>query len=211
MNAPVQQYLDMAGAELKRDLSQFFTPSDLAEELWRWSGLARRTQPLRILEPSCGRGALIEPLRRLGVPVASIVAYDADPENVRVTRELLDREGLGDRSTVILGDFTTADVGRFDAACINTPFENDQDIEFAAKVTKCCTWTFGIFPTRMQHSAGRREFWEWTDVIRERVLCERPRFGGTMQGMTDFVLWELRRRKAKRKPGEPSTVAKEWF
>ncbi len=211
----IQPYLEgIEGAELRRDASQFYSPAWLAELLWRWMlcryELAGRSEPLRVLEPAAGRGALILPLFTLGIPVAKIVAYDIDTDNVKRLHELLAPTGI-DYEVRARNFLADPEPGRFDISCLNPPFEDNQDIDFASRVLDCCTYAGGIFPARIEHSEGRAAFWRMTNPRRKMVLSKRPQFGGEHSPMTDFVLLDLERRKTVRRPGEASTTAIEWY
>jgi predicted RNA methylase len=207
MNAPVQQYLDIEGAQLKRDLSQFFTPPDLAERLWLWAWHDRAPpHEARILEPSAGRGALVRAmLWRHFARAGHALAFDVDPENIAELHRL--QESASGALEVRQADFLASPVVEgFDLAVMNPPFENDQDIMFLEQACLWCPRAVSIAPARIEHSEGRSEFWRWHDVRRKVILEKRPRFGGHTTGATDFVILELERRRHARLQGVPSAV-----
>ena len=72
----------MGVGELDRERSQFFTPADLALKVWRWAVFQQGRPRMHVLEPSAGRGALIEPMIANGWPWGGVVACEIDPVNV---------------------------------------------------------------------------------------------------------------------------------
>lgn len=209
---PVQPFMPgFEAEERRRDLSQFYTPPWLAERVWRWMWRPS-TCPLRVLEPSAGRGALIKPLFTLGIAVEHISAYDVDPGNV-VALEQLAAETRAPM-TVRARDFM-ADVDllgeRFDLSCMNPPFESNQDVQFIERVCQVCTSVAAVCQARIVHSAGRAEFWRWHDIRREAVLIERPQFGGDFSPATDFVVLDIVRRARARLQGEACALKREWW
>lgn len=198
------------GEQRRRDLSQFYTPPELAERVWRWMRPAYSPAPLRVLEPSAGRGALISPLFTLSIPVAKLVAYEVDPVNVDALNTLLAPTGLD--FEVRFADFTAdAAPGSFDLAVINTPYEDGQDVDFAERCCRVCTWVGGIFPAGILYSDARAAFWRWHDIRRAAYLSKRPHFGGEYSAQTDFCVLDLARRTTARKQGEASTTSTEWW
>jgi len=199
----------MESEQRRRDLSQFFTPPDLARKLWRWA-VAPATRPLRILEPSAGNGALIRPLRELAIPVQSLVAYEVDPMHCATLAELVNRDQLP--AEIRQEDFLAAsDPGSFDISVLNTPYEDGQEIAFAERVLQCSTRLCGVFRAAIIYGDERYEFWRWTDITRFKALSNRPHFGGDDSAKSDFVLMELRRRRAPRPDGEDITVSFGWW
>jgi len=196
-----QQFLAMPGAELRRDLSQFFTPPELAVRLWDWAVHRSKVPRPRILEPSAGRGALLRAAFESEHPPAHAVAYDVDPDNVAVLRELAERYPID----VIEGDFLASEIDvedGFHFALMNPPFEDGQDVAFIEHACKRSPCAFSVAQARIEFSEGRSEFWAWHDAPNKVVLETRPRFGGHSQGMTDFVLLHTLRRHRRRERGE---------
>ncbi len=198
----------------RRDLSQFFTPPWLAERAWRWV-LRPAARPLRILEPSAGNGALIRPLRTLGVSVHSLVVYEIDPVHVGTLATLVASQGL---PAVIHAESFLADPapGRFDACVMNPPYEDDQDTAFLEHALKCCPRVVGILRAGILFGQARHDFWRWHDIRRQANCSARPDFGGadaenSKGAKGDYVVLELERRRHARKQGEASTVNVEWW
>lgn len=199
-------------AERQKALSQWYTDPELAERTWRWMVRAHSAQRVSVLEPSCGRGALIRPLFTLDVPVRRLVAYDIDSDNAATVAAMLAPTGLDFevRALDFLRDIRDDDE-RFDVCVMNPPYEDNADIAFAERALERCTWVAGIFAARMLFSETRAAFWRWTDIRRAAILSKRPKFGGGFSPMTDFAVLELARRATARKQGEASTTATEWW
>ena len=197
--------------ERQKALSQWYTPAGLAERSWRW--MLRdvpHAEPLSVLEPSCGLGALITPLFTLSVPVRRLVAYDIDDRNAATVAAKLAPTGLD--FEVHARDFLAADDGeRFDVCLQNPPYENNLDVAFAERALERCTRVAGIYAVRILFAQERKAFWKWTDIRRLVVLSSRPRFGGGFTPMTDFCVMELARRQHARRQGEPSAAETEWW
>jgi predicted RNA methylase len=208
--APVQQYLAMDGAELRRDLSQFFTPAWLAERVWTWAWKSTQAHRMRVLEPSAGRGALIR--ATLNDPATSrpayVCAFDVDPSNIAALEELRQSPAAaGCRFDVRFESFIAADIDeRFDLALMNPPFEDNQDVAFIEAASAHADRAVSICPARIEFSEGRSDFWRWHDITRKVVLEKRPRFGGHTTGQTDFIVLEMVRRAAARKQGEANAM-----
>ena len=197
-------------AERQKALSQWYTPADLATRVWRWTCRdVPHSMPLSVLEPSCGRGALITPLFTLSIPVCRLVAYDIDSENAAHVAAMLAPTGLD--FEVHARDFRMHDGETFDLCVQNPPYENNLDVEFAEIALDRCKRVVGIYAVRMLFSQERGAFWKWTDIRRLVVLSSRPRFGGGFTPMTDFCVMELARRQHARKQGEPSAAETEWW
>lgn len=197
--------------EQRRDLSQFYTSPELAIRLWRWMWEAHaQDEPITVLEPSAGRGALLRAMIELEVPVDRVVAYDIDQLNTTYLAiafrntfpafEVRGRDFLAD-----------PEPGEFDFAVVNTPFEDNQDVAFADRYLRVARVCGGIFASRILHSEGRAEFWRWTDIYRMVVLSRRPHFGGQHSARTDFCLLDLRRRAFARRQGQPTITQMEWW
>lgn len=115
------QGAEVSGAveNLKQKYQFFETPEDLAADM-----VSRlRLQPgERVLEPSAGRGRLVEPCMRAGAHVTAIEIWDA---NIPFLVKLLPT------SNVITADFLDAgsyDGVGVDAVAMNPPFSNKQAI-----------------------------------------------------------------------------------
>jgi len=105
----------MAGEVIddKKKFQQFYTPPEVVKIV---RDLAGPITDAVVLEPSAGRGALVE-----GIPKSQVRCCELDPEN----REYLLNEGY----TLVGDDFMEFDPGyMFDVILANPPFTNNQDI-----------------------------------------------------------------------------------
>jgi len=110
---------DSAAARKAR--GAFFTPPAVTAFLAEW---AIRSASDRVLEPSCGDGAILQAvahrLDNLGDPVP-LRAFELHEETASVARQLL--AGLGQAGTVEVGDFlATTATPAFDAVVGNPPY-----------------------------------------------------------------------------------------
>lgn len=194
----------MEGEARDPALSQWFTPPDLAERVATWALKGfEGVQKVKLLEPAAGDGALIWPALRTG-QVLSVTAFEIDPMHVA----RLVRPPIGPRDDVRCEDFmAAADIGQHHLALCNTPYEDGQDVAFAAKCFKHAYRVVGIYPARMLHSQGRAEFWRTTHICRMAILSWRPSFGGGT-GQTDFVVMDLQSILA---PGDRKPTQLEWW
>lgn len=202
-----QGWLPGMEAEQRRlDLSQWYTPEDLAQHLWAWTRKNLGVQPLpwyptRVLEPAAGRGSLIAPITG-----CTVKAYDADPGNV----EHLRSKGIDAECKDFLA---VAPKERFTVVLQNPPYEDDQDVDFIVHALDFAPVTTGIFRAALLNTQGRFEsLWKWHDPTRIVFLRGRPKFGGDGSPKSDFNVFEIRRRSSPREPGEqfsPSSI--EWW
>lgn len=200
-----------------REHSQFYTPPWLAERVAQWCLLFPHN---RVLEPAAGRGALITALDTQAAKgpyphLLNIEAWDIDPVNWQALYQL-DLNPVT-RLRVTCGNFLGVPEGEcassaaFDFALMNPPYEYNQDVDFITRALDYCPKVIGIFQSRIVHSAGRAEFWRWTDIRRLAFLSDRPHFGGPHSAKTDFIVLDVVRRKHRRKQGEASAGSIEWW
>jgi SAM-dependent methyltransferase len=114
----------------------FATPESVATTVAEKAGLYRRTEqePLRILEPSAGTGALIAAARGAHTALQPhIRAVEIERDRARGLAVL----GIADR--VISGDFlelSPEQVGTFDRILMNPPFDGGRDIDHVRHAVK---------------------------------------------------------------------------
>ena len=195
-----------------RALSQLFTPVDLAARIWEWSGAARASRPLRVLEPSCGSGNLIAGMLEAGVTPGHLLALDIDPRMVAFTVARFEATGLrfGARCVDFLERDWELPAHRFDLAVMNPPYEGNQATAFCARALELCDRVIAILLADCFYTAGRLQFWREHAVHRRVNLSFRPKFGAE-GGQINSVVLELRKRRHVLELGEPQTVHEEWW
>ena len=183
-----QPYLPkLENVEKRRpELSQWFTPSSVAERLWEFA--CRDGYPGSVIEPAAGRGALIRPLLEQDAR-ARVVAYEIDP--VHADEMWLE---FGDRVEVRCQDFLAHDVPKnFDLCLMNPPYENNQDVAFILKGLDVADRVAGVFRADVFHSQGRCErLWDaGVYVVRGARARSRWKFGGNHSPSKNYVALEL--------------------
>lgn len=198
--------LVLPGVDIKqstKDLSQWFTAPELAQKVADWSDDVVKIGS-RVLEPSVGNGALLEPLH---VPWRKLLvtAFDIDPDccdRVRVRFPDVD---------VRCEDFMHVDRGptfSFDATIMNPPYEEGNDGLFVERAMSVSDAVVAVVRTvalngddRYKRVWSRVERGEWV-LAGLRFLVNRPKFiAGEHVGerskdgaKADFVVVKLRRR-----------------
>lgn len=185
------------------ELSQWYTEPKLAAAVWQWAN--RYEQPVSVLEPAAGRGALIKPIAVHPYQCREVVAIDIDPVNCRTLR-LVARGGdrPGQSWHVRHQDFlraycTPLDGPMFDLGLTNPPYEDGRAEAFVLHALTVCKRVVGIFKAAILFGDERyRTLWAQAVTTREVRLATRPSFGigasGSKGGMTDFVVLEIVRR-----------------
>jgi predicted RNA methylase len=157
------------------ELSQFFTPMWLARRAMRWI-----PPSARILEPSAGRGNLIDGWLRAAGPEAErrVTAVEKDPRFYELLRRRFPRAHL------YCGDFLEwlPTSGRWDAAPMNPPYEGGQDASHVAHALELVDRVVAIVKSDFEYSAARdRVLWSRARVVRRALIVDRPDFGETME------------------------------
>lgn len=205
---PQQQWLLAEDQQRRLDLSQFYTPSHLAERMWEWASRPGRPHE-RVCEPSAGRGSLILPMYGRNCP-SELVAYDVDPLNVKrlnMIATVTDASRTQAEATVNAAegwagesipmrrpahpklevrarDFCAdLDPGRFDLVVMNPPYENNQDVEHIDHALNHAPLAIVLVRSAIVHGQGRfRNFWRHVDIRRRANLVERPEFSVPVDG-----------------------------
>jgi methylase of polypeptide subunit release factors len=201
--------LDEVAPRIDREnLSAWFTPGALARRMVAWCGDVRSFD--RVLEPSTGRGSLVEAIReRSDLP--RITAHELDPRSVVWLR------GLDfPRVDVVEGDSLAAPApaARYDLAVMNPPYEDGQDGLFLEKAMDESDRVVAL--VRLVALAGQeryRRVWSRVGEGREwsmpglAILSARPDFGGDDGAKADFAVVKLSRLPAY----DSGRTAVEWW
>ncbi len=145
----------------------YYTPAPIAEYLASW---AVRTEADRVLEPSCGDGAIVEPAARLLGTGGELIAIELFPEEAAKARS---RGASATR--VIAGDvfqwwMANEPDGSFDAVIGNPPFIRYQDFPEAYREPAFNLMRAeGLNPTRLANA------WLPFVVLATRALREDGR------------------------------------
>jgi len=164
--------LEIGGTSSAPDItrSQWFTDPNLARRIVAWA-LRGYEKPLRILEPSAGRGALCIP-----VPwPRSVVAYEIDP---RWEDELWDTSSVAE---VRVENYLSSPrpATRYDLAITNPPYERGQDGQFLGRALDDCDRVVALIRTAALQGKRRFELvWSRCRMTRLVLLDPRPRFVG---------------------------------
>lgn len=187
-----------AGPEPDRALSAWHTPPALAQALVDLAGgfltasqaVRPRPEPLRILEPSAGSGALVRALlgRTAGYELR-VTACEIDP---RFEDALC---SLSDRVDVEIVDYIArpAPTERYHLAVTNPPYSGGEEVHHIAKLMDECERVVALLPARSLHGRERHErIWSRCEPggawhLRDVVHCiARPKFSD--QGGKDEVV-----------------------
>jgi predicted RNA methylase len=197
-----QLALDATGPEPDRALSAWHTPPELARALVDLAGgfltasrtVCPRPEPLRILEPSAGSGALVRALlgRTAGYELR-VTACEIDP---RFEDALC---SLSDRVDVEIVDYLArpAPAERYHLAVTNPPFTGGEETEHLAKLLDESERITALLPARSFHGRARYErVWSRCEpgggwFLRDKVHCKaRPKFSDE-GGKDEIVLVHL--------------------
>lgn len=206
---------DVMKPRINRDeLSQWFTPPDLAARVVRWCGDVRRFD--RILEPSAGCGRLLDAVRDVTAQ-PQLVAHELDP----AWAATLEQSFFADqRTTVVHGDYLAAPApeARYDLCLSNPPYEGGQDGAFIEKAMDESDRVVAIL--RLVALAGQeryRRVWsrvgwgrEWA-MVSVAILVARPDFGGEHGAQADFCVVKLARRDVASPESFRGLEPTEWW
>jgi predicted RNA methylase len=190
--------------ELKPALSQWFTPPWLAKKIAAWVPCG-----VRVLEPSCGSGNLIEALLRAGHAPANITGVELD---LAWAEYCIARY----EAMVFVGDFFDPMfqplwVDAFDVVVMNPPFEDEGHLRFVLRALEIAPVVVGVFPTSFEYGGSRdRLLWARKGVVRRRArLPSRVDYGGDQSPSFDSVVLTIERRQKPRQDGELANVVEE--
>lgn len=156
------------------ELSQWFTHPKTAEVLHLW---ARLKPGARVLEPSCGDGALIRP--RLDLDWTAVEIDQATAARCPVPTHV--------------GDFlkmTPEELGApFDAVVMNPPYEGGADLEHVLHAFEFAPVVVALVRSDFEHGVDRWErLWRWFAGRTWKLSFVRRPFKGAM---SEFVVWKF--------------------
>jgi len=185
----------------KVELSQWFTPRETARRIVKFACVPRGSS---VLEPSCGRGALLEWIA--GDPSLRLLGIDLDPENIAYCDE---RDWSVGSQGFINADFLAIDPrDEFDLAILNPPFEDGQAEAHIMQALKWATRVVCHCPLTTLASVERREgLWEKVDLTRLAICSSRPKYGAK-GGATDMMTVEVLARDPRL--GRVETTVEWW-
>lgn len=170
----------------KTELSQLFTPWYAAQAMCQY---AKRTGLLEdgcdVLEPSCGRGVLID--AALTNADCRVHAYELDPYWYRIAKNAFREEIEEDRVGIQCGNFLSfAADGRVpfcDVAIINPPYENNLDSRFVEACLSVTGDVLAILNLSFVGGADRYK-WLWSKyyLLKMIVFPSRLPFEGSAHG-----------------------------
>ena len=177
----------------KPELSQWYTPPDLARRIAEWAVESwDKARDMRVLEPTAGRGALVDALLEQDC-VEIIDAIELDDQNY----EHLKRRYAGNpRVRVFQGDFLQIrphelphDV--YDLAVQNTPFEAGQTEAFITHSLRMCERVVAHGPlTTLAGQDRKRSLWDQVSLPRMVIHSARPSYGDG-GGKTDMATFDI--------------------
>lgn len=192
---------------LDPEQDQFHTPMWLACRMAAWPhGLPRS---MRILEPSCGSGNLIEALLRAGHPPEHILGIERDKRWADFARER-----FGGRVEIRCADFLDLELVGFNFALTNFPFNKNQHTDHVLHALKMVPALVGVFPVTFEYTKERdRRLWATEALVTHRaVLPERVEYGGELgSGMFESNVLRVARRMRHRRPGDQRQVFEETW
>lgn len=125
---------DGKGRNVQQEFQSFYTPAHVADKMVELAGI-REGVDQRVLEPSCGEGAIVRAIHRAS-KTAYIIAYDINDVALKKCGLGALGSGMGGPKPAaetqtgycVLKDFLEAVPGRlFDSIIMNPPFTKGQD------------------------------------------------------------------------------------
>ena len=122
-------YTSLVSPEDRRPLGQTYTPMPIVDAMVRWASAHGR--PARIVDPGSGSGRYALAAAR-AFPDATVLAADIDPVATLMTRAAVAACGLGDRVSVVNGDYRALSVPEIDQRTLfigNPPYVRHHQID----------------------------------------------------------------------------------
>lgn len=191
---------------LNAALSQWHTPPWLARRLATWV-----PRGARVLEPSCGGGAIIGALLRAGHAPTNIAGNELDVrwhdhcQQLYPAVSMYCADFLGERGLFSDGDF--------DVIAGNFPFEGNAHMHFTLRALALAPVVIAVFPISFEFGKERdRALWSTVGRVTRRArLPERVDYGGDQSPSFDSAVLQIKRRTRSRAPGEVLSVREEIF
>jgi predicted RNA methylase len=191
--------------ELKPALSQWHTPPWLARRLAAWV-----PRGARVIEPSCGGGALLEALLNAGHQPVNLMGVEVDPAWAQQCRSRF--PGVHIELADFLDPFALPlEDDCCDVSVMNPPFEENLHLRFVLRALRLAPVIVGVFPVAFEYSGQRdRELWIPRGVVTRRArLPDRVNYGGTTTCSFDSVALQIERRCTARARNEMQRVCEE--
>lgn len=198
---------EMEGERRNLSLSAWFTPPQTARRIVDFALDGRPDDEVtKVLEPSCGRGALIEAMcTSTGMDVTGI---DLDPVNIA---HCSGRDWGFWRHNFFCADFITHhfDAERFDVAIMNPPYDGGQTEIHIRRALEVCDTVVCHCPLTTLAGLKRHELlWSrHAEITRIAICAKRPRYSDA-GGKTDMCTLEIRRARRTRTRINPTL---EWW
>ena len=173
------------------DLSQWMTPAWLAKVVVEIADVGSTTH---VLEPNFGTGEIVTAALCAGA--AHVVGVEIDEKLARWNTGILRCAGASPaRFSPLVGDFleTSAErfcldeVGRFDVATMNPPYENGADLAHVLHALTLADRAVAVL--RLNALTGKKRtnaLWSRFDVRQVLVCAERPDFGEHARSVGGF-------------------------
>lgn len=187
---------------LDPEQDQFHTPMWLACKMAAWV-----PRNLRVLEPSCGSGNLIEALLRAGHPPANILGVERDKRWADFARER-----FGGRVEIRCANFLELELTGQEFSLCNVPFNDNQHLEHVLHLLKLVPKLVGVFPVTFEYTKERdARLWATQAVVHRRALLpERVEYAGAGGMFESNVLQVARRTRHRRWDDRRDVYEETW-
>lgn len=188
--------------------SQWMTPPWLARKVVHWV-----QQGVRVLEPSCGSGNLLDALFRARHRPENVLAIERDHRWADYTYQR-----FGEHVDILIGDFlederTRSACASFrpDVVLMNPPFEANAHMRFVLRALEIAPVVVGVFPMSISFSRERdQRLWsQHGRVMRRALLPDRVQYGGDQSPSFDSVALKIGARAVPRRSNELHFVTEE--
>ena len=190
--------------------SQWYTPPELAERIVDWALSIWANDRLSVLEPSCGRGALVRALRMRG---AHVMGFDIDPANIVHCWDRWQDDACFYTANFLDQDATLYINAPLDLAVMNPPFEDGAAEAHIAHALTFAPRVVAHVPLTTLAGKDRREgLWSSAYLKRLVIHSTRPKYSGSRTGgMTDMCTIDVVRRSERVDCVRASGVEVAWW